>query len=159
MEHAQAGHDAWARVKVNQLTDPALIEALYRASRGGVRVELIVRGVCCLRPGVPDLSETVRVHSLLGRYLEHARIYAFGNAGSPEVYFGSADWMSRNLDRRVEVIAPVLDDRHRDHFLHILETEWADQRGSWELSVDGVYQKLIGDFSAQQAFAEARHPG
>ncbi|WP_216321578.1 polyphosphate kinase 1 [Deinococcus aestuarii] len=159
VEHAQDGHEAWARVKVNQLTDPALIDALYRASRGGVRVELIVRGVCCLRPGVPGLSETVRVHSLLGRYLEHARIFAFGNAGSPEVYFGSADWMSRNLDRRVEVVAPVLDDRHRDQLLRLLDTEWADQRGSWELGVDGVYQKLVGDFSAQQAFAEARHPG
>ncbi|EYB68020.1 polyphosphate kinase [Deinococcus phoenicis] len=159
IEYAQAGHDAWARVKVNQLTDPGMIEALYRASRGGVRVELIIRGVCCLRPGVPGLSETVRVRSLLGRYLEHARIYAFGGGGSPEVYFGSADWMSRNLDRRVEVIAPVLDDRHRDHFLQIMATEWADERGSWELGADGVYEKLGGSFSAQQAFADARHPG
>ena len=158
-QHARTGQEAWVRVKVNQLTDPGMIEALYRASQAGVRVELIIRGVCCLRPGVPNLSETVRVRSLLGRYLEHARIYAFANAGSPEVYFGSADWMSRNLDRRVEVIAPVLDDRHRDQLLHLLDTEWADQRGSWELGADGVYQKLPGDFSAQQAFAEARHPG
>ncbi|GAA5511368.1 polyphosphate kinase [Deinococcus carri] len=159
IEHAQAGQDAWVRVKVNQLTDPGMIEALYRASRGGVRVELILRGVCCLRPGVSGLSEHIRVHSLLGRYLEHARIYAFGGGGSPEVYLGSADWMSRNLDRRVEVIAPVLDDRHRDHLLRLLDTEWADERGSWELGADGVYIKLPGDFSAQQAFADARHPG
>jgi polyphosphate kinase len=157
--HARAGEDAWVRVKVNSLTDPGMIEALYHASRAGVRVELIIRGVCCLRPGVPGLSETVRVRSLLGRYLEHARVYAFGGGGSPEVYFGSADWMSRNLDRRVEVVAPVLDDRHRDLVLQMLDTEWADTRGAWDLCVDGVYEKLVGDFSAQQAFADARHPG
>ncbi len=158
IEHARAGEDAWVRVKVNQLTDPGMIEALYRASQGGVRVELIIRGVCCLRPGVPGLSEKIRVHSLLGRYLEHARLYAFGNAGDPEVYLGSADWMSRNLDRRVEAVTPVLDDGHRDHLLRLLATEWADERGSWELGPDGVYEKLSGDFSAQQAFADARHP-
>jgi polyphosphate kinase len=158
-EHARAGQEAWARIKVNSLTDPGMIEALYRAAGAGVRIELILRGVCCLRPGLPGLSETIRVRSLLGRYLEHARIYAFGNAGQPEVYFGSADWMSRNLDRRVEVIAPVLDDTHRDQFLRILNTEWADTRGSWELQGDGQYEKLHGDFSAQQSFADSRHSG
>ncbi|NTY01512.1 polyphosphate kinase 1 [Deinococcus sp. JMULE3] len=156
--HARDGLDAWARVKVNQLTDPGMVEALCRAAQAGVRVELIIRGVCCLRPGVPGLSQNVRVRSLLGRYLEHARVYAFGNGGSPEVYFGSADWMSRNLDRRVEVIAPVLDDRHRESFLGILDTEWADTRGSWELNADGEYMKIPGDFSAQGTFAAARHP-
>lgn len=157
-DHARAGRDAWARIKVNSLTDPHMIEALYRAAAAGVRIELVLRGVCCLRPGVPGLSESVRVRSLLGRYLEHARVYAFGNAGSPEVYFGSADWMSRNLDRRVEVVAPLIDDRHREQVLAIMDTEWADTRGSWELCTDGEYQKVIGDFSAQQAFAGARHP-
>lgn len=156
--HAADGQDAWVRVKVNQLTDPGMIEALYRASAAGVRVELIIRGVCCLRPGLKGLSETVRVRSLLGRYLEHARLYAFGNAGQPEVYFGSADWMSRNLDRRVEVIAPVLDDTHREALLRVMDTEWADQRGSWELCTGGEYEKLAGEFSAQGAFARARHP-
>ncbi|MFC4638499.1 polyphosphate kinase 1 [Deinococcus hohokamensis] len=158
-DHARAGLDAWARIKVNSLTDPEMIEALYRAAAAGVRIELVLRGVCCLRPGVRGLSETIRVRSLLGRYLEHARIYAFGNGGTPEVYFGSADWMSRNLDRRVEVIAPLLDDRHRDQVLAIMDTEWADTRGSWELCTDGEYEKLAGEFSAQQAFAAARHPG
>ena len=157
-EHARAGREAWARIKVNQLTDPGMVEALYRASAAGVKVEMIIRGVCCLRPGVPGLSETIRVRSLLGRYLEHARVYAFGNGGSPEVYFGSADWMSRNLDRRVEVVAPVLEDRHRDAFLGILATEWTDQRGSWELCSDGEYEKEEGERSAQQTFADARHP-
>lgn len=156
--HARVGHEAWVRVKLNQLTDPGMIEALYRASQAGVRVELIIRGVCCLRPGVPGLSEHIRVRSLLGRYLEHARVYAFANGGQPEVYFGSADWMSRNLDRRVEVIAPVLDDAHREQFLNIMDTEWADTRGSWELRADGCYEKLQGEFSAQQTFARIRHP-
>jgi polyphosphate kinase len=158
-EHAAAGLDAWARIKVNSLTDPGLIEALYRASQAGVRVDLVIRGVCCLRPGVPGLSENIRVHSLLGRYLEHARVYAFGNAGTPEVYFGSADWMSRNLDRRVEVVAPMLDDAHRDALLGLMDTEWTDQRGSWELGPDGVYVKCAGELSAQQTFAQARHSG
>ncbi|WP_407928451.1 polyphosphate kinase 1 [Deinococcus aquaedulcis] len=157
--HARDGLDAWVRVKLNQLTDPGMIEALYRAAAAGVRVELIIRGVCCLRPGVEGLSQSVRVRSLLGRYLEHARVFAFGNGGSPEVYFGSADWMSRNLDRRVEVIAPVLDDGHRETFLSILDTEWADTRGSWELNAQGEYEKIPGDFSAQATFAAARHPG
>ena len=154
IEHAQAGREAWARLKFNQLTDPGMIEALYRASQAGVRIDMVIRGVCCLRPGVPGLSEHVRVHSLLGRYLEHARIYAFGNGGHPEVYFGSADWMSRNLDRRVEVIAPALEDRWRAFLLALLDTEWADERGSWVLGVDGHYVKVSGDRSAQRLFAE-----
>ncbi|RJF72932.1 polyphosphate kinase 1 [Deinococcus cavernae] len=156
IEHAQAGREAWIKAKFNSLTDPGMIEALYRASQAGVGIDLILRGVCCLRPGVPGLSQTIRVHSLLGRYLEHARIFAFGNGGQEEVYFGSADWMSRNLDRRVEVIAPVLDDRNRQAFLEILSTEWHDERGSWTLGEDGRYVKCPGDRSAQAQFAEAR---
>ena len=135
-----------------------MIEALYRASQAGVKIDMVIRGVCCLRPGVPGLSEHIRVRSLLGRYLEHARIYAFGNGGQPEVYFGSADWMSRNLDRRVEVIAPVLEDGHRATFLQIMDTEWADERGSWELGENGAYLKIAGDLSAQQTFADRCHP-
>ena len=156
IEHAQAGREAWIKAKFNSLTDPGMIQALYRASQAGVSIDLVIRGVCCLRPGVPGLSDTIRVHSLLGRYLEHARIYAFGNGGVAEVYFGSADWMSRNLDRRVEVIAPVLDDRNRQAFLNIQATEWHDERGSWELGADGRYVKIPGERSAQAEFAEAR---
>ena len=158
----QAGQHAWVRAKINQLTDPAMIEALYRASAAGVQIQLMIRGVCCLRPGVPGLSQNIRVHSLLGRYLEHARIYAFGYGPSEhetemaQVYIGSADWMSRNLDRRVEVLAPVLDPHHRAGLLKIVATEWADTRGSWELGPDGVYRKLGGDDSAQQQFMDAR---
>ncbi|GGJ88230.1 polyphosphate kinase 1 [Deinococcus aquiradiocola] len=160
-ERVAAGEQAWARVKINQLTDPAMIDGIYRASQAGVRVDLMIRGVCCLRPGVPGLSENVRVHSLLGRYLEHARVYAFGHGpvGGPDttyVYVGSADWMSRNLDRRVEVLAPILEPRHRDGVLDLVAAEWADTRGSWELGPDGVYRKLPGDLSAQETFMRAR---
>lgn len=156
ISHAKAGKEAWVFGKCNQLTDRSIIEALYRASEAGVRVDMVVRGVCCLRPEVEGLSENIRVQSLLGRYLEHSRIYAFGNLGNPDVYFGSADLMSRNLTRRVEVIAPVLDADHRAAFLSILDTEWNDQRGSWRLCADGVYRKIAGEQSAQQYFALQR---
>ncbi|WP_370657424.1 polyphosphate kinase 1 [Deinococcus sp. KNUC1210] len=160
-ESVKAGQHAWARIKINQLTDPAMIEALYAASSAGVKIDLMIRGVCCLRPGVPGLSENIRVHSLLGRYLEHARIYSFGHGDGRapdqvQVYIGSADWMSRNLDRRVEVLAPVQDARHQQGLLDLVATEWADTRGSWELGPDGVYRKLQGDLSAQSSFMEAR---
>ncbi|RTR30358.1 polyphosphate kinase 1 [Deinococcus radiophilus] len=153
-EVARQGGDAWFVGKCNQLTDPAMIEALYRASQAGVRVQMVIRGVCCLRPGVPGMSENIQIRSLLGRFLEHSRIYAYGNGGNPEVYFGSADWMSRNLDRRVEVLAPVLVPHLRDEFLDIMQTELSDERGSWVLDEAGVYAKLSGDRSAQAEFAE-----
>ena len=153
-----AGQPGWARLKFNQLTDPAMIEALYAASQAGVKVQLMVRGVCCLRPGVPGLSENIEVRSLIGRFLEHARIYAFAgdalssHGRSPDVYFGSADWMSRNLDRRVEVIAPVFEERQKDKLLSVMDTEWADTRGAWALQASGEYVKLDGNASAQAVF-------
>ena len=160
-ERVQAGEEAWARIKINQLTDPQMIDGIYKASQAGVKVDLMIRGVCCLRPGVPSLSENVRVRSLLGRYLEHARVYAFGHgpAGgqqTAQVYIGSADWMSRNLDRRVEVLAPVGDPLHCQGVLDLVAAEWADTRGSWALGPDGVYHKLPGDLSAQETFMRER---
>lgn len=164
-EIARAGGDAWFIGKCNQLTDPAMIKALYRVSQAGVKIRMVIRGVCCLRPGVAGLSENIEIRSLLGRFLEHARVYAFGNGSAhhdgasgetePEVYFGSADWMSRNLDRRVEVLAPVLVPELRSEYLSIMDTELNDERGSWLLREDGVYGKLPGERSAQKEFEEA----
>ena len=137
-EHARQGRGARIRVKVNGLADPDIIAALYRAAAAGAQVDLIVRGVCTLRPGVPGVSENVRVVSILGRFLEHARIFAFANAGDPEHYIGSADWRPRNLRRRVEVVAPVRDPECRRRLDQILEEQLADPEG-WLLQPDGTY--------------------
>src|SRR2546423_1539567 len=108
-EHAKAGRAARIVAKMNALVDPETIEALYRASRAGVDIELIVRGICCLRPGVQGVSDNIRVVSIIGRFLEHSRLFSFANGGAEEFYIGSADWMQRNFDRRVEAVAPVED--------------------------------------------------
>jgi polyphosphate kinase len=129
--------------KMNSLSDPDLIRALYEASQAGTRIELIVRGVCCLRPGIPGVSENITVRSIVGRFLEHARIFTFENGGKPEVYVGSADWMSRNLFRRVEVVFPVLDPPARDRILNeILAAQLADNTKAWLLQPDGTYTRV-----------------
>jgi len=137
-EHARAGRPAEIVAKVNGLADREIIAALYRASQAGVRVELIVRSLCALRPGVWGLSENVRVISILGRYLEHARIFRFNNGGDPEYYIGSADWRTRNLSRRVEVACPVRDPAHRARLDEILRAQLEHPR-AWELGSDGTY--------------------
>ena len=126
--------------KMNALVDPALIKLLYEASQKGVQVDLLIRGMCCLRPGVPGLSENILVRSVIGRFLEHSRIFYFRNGGSEEVYIGSADWMTRNLDRRVEVVAPVEDSRLRKALLEdVLKLTLRDNCQSWDLRPDGSY--------------------
>ena len=139
-EHARAGRASEIRVKLNGLSDPGIIAALYRASQAGVPVELIVRGICRLRPGVPGLSEGIRVVSLLGRFLEHARIYRFANGGDAEYFIGSADWRPRNLQRRIETVAPVVDVDCRARVDAILDRELADP-AAWVLSADGTYRR------------------
>ncbi|HXF96476.1 MAG TPA: polyphosphate kinase 1, partial [Gemmatimonadales bacterium] len=137
-EHARAGRGGRIRAKLNGLADPDVIAALYRASAAGVEADLVVRGVCTLRPGVAGLSDRIRVVSILGRFLEHARIYAFANAGAPEYFMGSADWRPRNLRRRVEVVTPVLDPGCRQRLDEILEAELSHP-DAWELRSDGSY--------------------
>ncbi len=139
-EHAKQGLPARVVAKVNALTEGRLIEALYRASQAGVQVDLIVRGICCLRPGVPGVSENIRVRSIVGRFLEHHRVYYFLNNGQEQVYCGSADWMSRNLLRRVETAFPIEDATLRARVVHEgLMTYLTDNTQAWDLQTDGTY--------------------
>jgi polyphosphate kinase len=139
IQHAHAGRPARILAKMNALVDPEIIVALYEASHAGVEVDLIVRGICCLRPGVPAVSERIRVLSVIGRFLEHSRAFCFLNGGDEEVYIGSADWMPRNLDRRIEAVTPVDDPAHRTTIRDLLLLMWRDNRQAWELQADGSY--------------------
>jgi len=136
--HAREGRGGLIRAKMNGLADRDIITALYAASRAGVRIDLVVRGICALRPGVAGLSENIRIVSILGRYLEHGRIFRFANGGEPEYYIGSADWRTRNLRNRVEVAAPVRDPAHRARLDEILH-EQLESPAAWELGSDGTY--------------------
>ena len=136
--HARSGAEAYILAKFNGLADREIIAALYHASRAGVRTDLLVRGICALRPGVAGLSERIRVYSALGRYLEHARIFRFANAGDPEYFIGSADWRTRNLSRRIEVAVPIVEPAHRARLDAILERDLA-RPDLWELGADGTY--------------------
>lgn len=137
--HAAAGRGGRIVAKMNALVDPDTILALYRASAAGVKIELIVRGVCCLRSGLPGVSDNITVRSIIGRFLEHSRIFAFGNGGTPEYYLGSADWMPRNFDRRVEMVAPIEDPRLQKRLESLLQTCLDDNRQAWLLQLDGTY--------------------
>ncbi len=141
VEHQQTGQPARIMAKMNALVDPDIIAALYAASQGGVPIDLIVRGICCLRPGLPGISDTIRVISIVGRFLEHSRAYYFLNGGEEEVYIGSADWMPRNLDRRIESVTPILDSAHRQTLRDLLLLLWQDHRQAWELRPDGSYEQ------------------
>ena len=139
--HRRAGRPAGILAKMNALVDPPLIAALYQASGAGVPIDLIVRGICCLRPGLPGVSETIRVISILGRFLEHSRAFHFRNGGEEVVYIGSADWMPRNLDRRIEAVTPIEHPEHREALRDLLLLHWQDNRQAWELAPDGSYQQ------------------
>jgi polyphosphate kinase len=135
------GHIQW---KLNALEDIDIVRSLYRASQRGVTIDLIVRDTCRLRPCVPGVSSTIKVVSVIGRFLEHERIYYFHNNGRPEYYLGSADAMQRNLEKRVEVLIPVEDVRLQSELRHILDTQLSDQRGAWDMQADGSYVQRTG---------------
>jgi polyphosphate kinase len=144
IEHEMAfGSEGRITAKLNSLADPGMVEALYRASQAGVHIDLITRGICCLRPGVEGLSETVKVRSILGRYLEHSRIIRFehGENDTPLFLIGSADWMGRNLDRRIEVMVPVVHPKHRDWLDQVIEFDLADDIVRHELDAAGVWHR------------------
>ncbi len=141
-KHAREGKPARIVAKMNSLCDEGIIAALYEASAAGVRIELIVRGICCLEVGIPGVSENIEVRSIVGNFLEHSRIFYFLNDGEEEVYMGSADWMPRNLDRRVEILFPVLDDELKEQVKHILEVELSDNIKARILKSDGNYEKM-----------------
>ncbi|MGH7656253.1 MAG: polyphosphate kinase 1 [Gemmatimonadaceae bacterium] len=142
-EHAAAGRPARIIVKMNALVDAEMIEALYVASQAGVEIDLVVRGICCLRPQVPGLSDRIRVISVIGRFLEHSRVWYFANDSKPEYYIGSADWMPRNFDRRVECAVPVEDSQLHLRLMALLETCLSDNRQAWELAADGSYAQRV----------------
>jgi polyphosphate kinase len=140
---AASGKAGRIRLKVNALTDPAIIDELYRASQQGVEVDLVTRGICSLRPGVPGLSETIRVRSVLGRFLEHSRVFHFVADAEQRLFMGSADLMQRNLDHRIEVVAPIVDGRVQAELVGVLDTLFADNASAWELWPDGRWSRLV----------------
>src|SRR5207249_5503580 len=145
---AAEGKPARIIAKMNSLLEQRIIEELYAASAAGVRIDLIVRGVCALKPGVAGLSENIRVRSIVGRFLEHSRIMCFANDGNEELYIGSADWMVRNLNHRVEVVCPVYEPELRDYLKNVLDVYLRDNVNARELSADGFYKRVdrgVGD--------------
>ncbi len=142
VRHVEAGKTGYMIAKVNALIEPKIIEALYRASIAGVHIDLIVRGVCCLRPNIPGVSENIRVRSIVSRFLEHTRVYYFYNDENEEVYCSSADWMDRNFFRRVELMFPILDPKHRERIIDELDAYLADNTQSWILQPSGDYVPL-----------------
>jgi polyphosphate kinase len=140
--HARAGEPARIIAKFNSLCDKEIIAALYEASAAGVQIDLIVRGICCLKTGIPKVSENIHVRSIVGNFLEHARIFYFRNGGKEEFYMASADWMPRNLDKRVEILFPVEDPQIRERVRHILQIQLEDNQKAHILQPDGSYEKV-----------------
>jgi polyphosphate kinase len=156
-EHAGAGRAARIIAKINSLIDGALIEELYRASQAGVKIDLIVRGMCSLRPGIAGVSDNIRVISIVDRYLEHARAFYFHNGGEPTFWLASADWMPRNFDRRIEIAFPLVDQSLQRRLKDILELQLADNVKSWSMLPDGSYtrnQDVMSAFRFQESYYE-----
>jgi polyphosphate kinase len=156
MEHAAAGRSARIIAKMNTLDDPAVVQKLYEASQVGVSIDLIVRGNCRVRPGIPGISENIRVISVIGRFLEHSRIFYFENNGAPRYYISSADWMRRNLSNRVEAATPIEDPRLHEQLQHILQVSLTDYRQAWEMMPDARYRKRVPD-DPNSSFALGTH--
>jgi polyphosphate kinase len=155
--HARGGRKASIHAQMNALVDVDVIDALYAASEAGVDIQLRVRGVCCLRPGIPGLSSRIRVQAIIDRFLEHTRLFRFENGGVPEIYISSADWMPRNFHRRVEVLTPILDEHMKQRLEEIREILFSDVAKTWQLSPDGTYDRVPAPPSAmrsQQRFME-----
>ncbi|MFW2512402.1 RNA degradosome polyphosphate kinase [Demequina sp. SO4-13] len=144
-ENARAGKEAWVKFKLNSIVDEKTIDALYRASQAGVQVDLVVRGISALRPGVPGLSENIRVRSVLGRFLEHSRIFAFAGGGEPEIFLGSADLMHRNLDRRIEALISIVAPHQKEFLLENIDMAMSTDYSAWELGEDGVFTRTTED--------------
>ncbi len=163
IEHQKQGYPSYIIAKMNSLVDPEIISALYEASQVGVNIDLIIRGICCVRPKVKGLSDRIRVISVIGRFLEHSRIFYFSNGGEEQVYIGSADWMPRNLDARVEVITPVEEGSLVKELKQILEIILADNRQAWDLKADGTYIQRVPkdgepEMSSQKHFMSQGRP-
>lgn len=169
-QYALKGHHSHIIAKMNALCDRDVIVALYEASTAGVKIELIVRGICCLRTGIPGVSENITVRSIVGNFLEHARIFYFENDGKPEVYCASSDWMPRNLERRVEIMFPVEKEGLKQKAIHILECQLKDNMKAHMLTPEGHYEKVNRrvqePFGAQEVFCreaeelvEQKRPG
>ncbi|MBR1479048.1 MAG: RNA degradosome polyphosphate kinase, partial [Lachnospiraceae bacterium] len=154
-KNARAGKPARIVAKMNSLCDRDIIAALYQASAAGVKIELIVRGICCLKTGIPKVSDNIEVRSIVGTFLEHSRIFYFENGGENEIYCGSADWMPRNLERRVEILFPVEDRKLKEELVHILKMQLKDNVKASILKNDGEYEKAEKkgkSFNCQEAF-------
>ena len=147
--HHEAGAPASIALKVNSIVDEVLIDALYRASQAGVPVDVVVRGICAIRPGVPGLSETIRVRSILGRFLEHSRVFLFEAGGEPACWIGSADMMHRNLDRRVEALVQIQDPTQVAELRDLLATAMDDGTSSWHLGADGSWTRHHRDVNGR----------
>jgi polyphosphate kinase len=156
VEAHRAGKPAQIRIKANSIVDEALIDALYAASRAGVPIQMLIRGICAVRPGVPGLSETITVRSILGRYLEHSRIMWFANGGAPQVWIGSSDLMHRNLDRRVEVLVKLPSSDEVDEVSGLLDLAFDAETRAWELSADGTWTLNDGTRDLQETLVQ-RH--